>query len=58
MSDTHAAYMGDAVYAKLDELGRIVLTTDSHINADAQNVIVLESEVWRALVRWQEKLPK
>ena len=38
-------YLGDAVYASVDEFGRLILTTDSHLPADANNMIVLEPEV-------------
>ena len=37
-------YLGDGVYAR-EENGRLVLTTDSHLLADARNVIILEPEV-------------
>jgi hypothetical protein len=47
-------YLGDAVYADCDELGRIVLTTENGISAT--NTIVLEPEVYAALLAWVEKL--
>lgn len=40
-------YIGDAVYAEIDEHGRLVLTTEDGIRAT--NTIVLEPEVWSAL---------
>ena len=40
-------YLGDAVYAEYDELGRIVLTTSD--GRRDTNIIVLEPEVWLAL---------
>lgn len=46
------SYLGDAVYAQLDEQGRIVLTTDSHKRNEAGNTIILEPAVWDALVNW------
>ena len=43
-------YIGDAVYAQIDNLGRVVLTTEDGYRAT--NTIVLEDEVLRALVAW------
>jgi len=43
-------YLGDTVYARIDEFGSIVLTTDNGIATT--NTIVLELEVWRALRDW------
>lgn len=48
----NASYLGDAVYTQLDNHGRIVLTTGSHKLNEASNTIVLEPEVWDALVNW------
>lgn len=45
-------YLGDGVYAKQDELGRLVLTTGDHDDARADNRIVLEPEVVAALIRY------
>jgi len=47
-------YLGDAVYADLDEWRRIVLTTENGI--EATNAIVLEPEVYAALLAWVERL--
>jgi hypothetical protein len=41
-------YLGDAVYADVDDLGRLVLTTEN--GYDATNTIVLEPDVLDALV--------
>lgn len=41
---SHARYLGDAVYAQFDGYG-ILLTTGSHIPADASNQIALEPRV-------------
>ena len=46
-------YLGDAVYADLDEWRRIVLTTENGIRAT--NTIVLEPEVYAALLAWVER---
>jgi hypothetical protein len=45
---TNKEYLGDAVYAKMDRSGCIVLTTENGIRAT--NTIILEPEVWAALV--------
>lgn len=45
-------YLGDGVYAKQDELGRIVLTTGGHNDELADNRLVLEPEVADALIRY------
>jgi len=45
----HPVYLGDSVYAQLDGCGDIILTTDSHLRSQAQNVIVLEPEVCNRL---------
>lgn len=47
-------YLGDAVYADRDELGRIVLTTEGGIRTI--NTIILEPEVYTALLAWVERL--
>lgn len=51
---TTKQYLGDAVYADLDEWRRIVLTTENGISAT--NTIVLEPEVYTALLAWVENL--
>ncbi len=49
-------YVGDAVYAELNEFGQIVLTTEDGIAAT--NTIYLEPEVWTQLIEvvkmWRE----
>ena len=35
-------YLGDAVYAQIDEEGNLILTTSSHLLADANNIIYLD----------------
>lgn len=46
------SYIGDAVYAQYDRYNRLVLTTGSHREEEAENVIVLEPEVWNELLRY------
>jgi hypothetical protein len=41
-------YLGDGVYAEVDELDRIVLTTENGICAT--NTIYVENEVWGKLI--------
>lgn len=48
-SKTH---LGDGVYARLDEHGAVVLTTENGI--EATNTIVLEADVAVALIEWLE----
>jgi len=47
-------YLGDAVYAEIDEWNSVVLTTEDGIRAT--NRIVLELEVAVALVRWLKRV--
>lgn len=52
---THKEYIGDGVYCGLEEsLGALVLETSDGIRAT--NTIVLEGEVWEALVLYVAKL--
>jgi len=46
-------YLGDGVYAEYDGLG-FVLTTEDGVHTT--NRIVLEDYVYRALVRWVERV--
>lgn len=50
--ETAESYLGDGVYAKLDQFGDVILMTGSHILPT--NRIVLEPEVVRALVLFLE----
>ena len=55
MTDKLATYLGDGVYASVtDEHGTIVLTTGSHINEIADNVIYLDPSVMAALVEFKD----
>ena len=48
-------YLGDAVYATDDGHG-ITLTTDTHFQPEAGNVIVLEPSVIAALLRYVKRM--
>lgn len=54
-------YLGDSVYAEMDE-GNLVLTTENGSYTDPSNIIILEPEVLEALVRfwkdWHEEAGK
>jgi hypothetical protein len=43
-------YLGDAVYARVDEFGAVILTTENGYRAT--NIITLEPEIMRALLAW------
>ena len=43
-------YIGDSVYADFDKRDRLVLTTENGFSTDPSNTIVLEPEVFHALV--------
>ena len=45
-------YLGDSVYAQINEYGQIVLTTENGLPTDPSNIIYLEPEVYEALVRY------
>lgn len=55
MSLTHLTYLGDSVYAELEN-GMIKLTTNNGYPDDPRNVIFLEFEVYDALVRYVEQI--
>lgn len=44
------AYIGDSVYAEIDECARLVLTTENGMGPS--NQIVVEPEVWSALIEY------
>lgn len=48
MAELKKVYVGDAVYAAIDEYGDIILTTEDGYRAT--NRIVLEPEVWTQLL--------
>jgi hypothetical protein len=47
-------YLGDAVYADVDEFGKIILTTED--GQEELNCIILEDAVIRALLRYIKKV--
>lgn len=49
------AYLGDGVYAHVDDYGCVVLTTGHHDPAIADNTIVFEPEVLRAFDNWRKE---
>jgi len=48
-------YIGDSVYVDRDDYGGIVLTTENGSPLDPSNIIVLEPEVYDALVRYVKR---
>lgn len=48
-------YLGDAVYAEHDGFA-VILTTENGI--EATNTIVLEPEVWAALLAWHQRISR
>lgn len=54
MSEFAKQYIGDGVYAALNDCGQIVLTTENGISTT--NTIYLEPEVWEELVKWVERM--
>ena len=46
-------YLGDAVYARIDEFNAVILTTENGYRAT--NVITLEPEVMAALLAWHKR---
>lgn len=55
MSDEHADYLGDGVYATFDGY-HIWLKTGSHRDHEATDKIALEPAVFTALVAYQRRL--
>jgi hypothetical protein len=51
---TTKTYLGDSVYAEIAPTGLIRLTTNNGYSDDPRNVILLEPEVYDALVMWVE----
>jgi hypothetical protein len=52
----YKVYLGDSVYVRMDRYGGIVLTTENGLPDDPSNMIVLEPEVYMALVMWVRSL--
>lgn len=49
-------YLGDSVYADVNQYGEIVLTTENGSPGDPSNEIYLEPEVYRALVHYAARV--
>ena len=52
---TDPTYLGDGVYAHLDDNGQLVLTTGHHEPRAASDIIYFEAPVVRKLVEYIEK---
>ena len=50
MAEHYKAYIGDGVYAAIDDFGSIILTTENGVSVT--NRIVLELEVTEQLLGW------
>ncbi len=50
------SYLGDGVYADIDEIGRLVLTTEDGVRAT--NTIVFEPEVYVAFRKYMRSRPE
>jgi hypothetical protein len=48
-------YLGDSVYAQINEHGQLVLTTENGVPEDPSNQIVMEPEVYEALTLWVQR---
>jgi hypothetical protein len=50
-------YLGDSVYADIDEHGRgVKLTTENGFSDDPRNVIFLEPQVLKSFLCWLERV--
>lgn len=49
---SNSQYLGDGVYIRRNDYGQLVLTTDSHNESEAQNVIFLEPEILTQLLEY------
>lgn len=57
MPNDRKIYLGDSVYAELDDFGGVWLTTENGLLDDPSNKIYLEPEVIASFNRWMAKLP-
>lgn len=55
MTKFYSLYLGDAVYASLEADGSIRLSTNSHLETDAADNIILEPEVMQALIEFKDR---
>lgn len=56
MSKPEPQYLGDGVYAQLDDQQRIVLTTGDHRPGLADNTIFMEPEIVIAFNNYQKRV--
>ncbi len=54
---TNKTYLGDSVYAEMQP-GRLILTTENELPDDPSNTIVLEEEVYSAMLYFVEQQTK
>jgi hypothetical protein len=54
-SRNQKTYLGDSVYAQINEHGQLVLTTENGVPEDPSNRIVMEPEVYEALTLWVQR---
>ena len=52
--ETMKTFVGDSVYAEWDGY-ELILTTDNGYPDDPRNRIVLDPQVWSALVQWLDR---
>lgn len=52
---TKKEYLGDSVYAEFDGC-ELILTTENGYPDDPRNTIVLEEEVWNALLAYVKRV--
>lgn len=50
MSDK--TYIGDSVYAEIDDFGDVKLTTENGYPDDPRNIIILEAPLFKQLTEW------
>jgi hypothetical protein len=53
-TNKNATYIGDAVYAAIDECNNLVLTTENGISVS--NIIIIEPEIYPMLERFIKKI--
>ncbi len=51
MVNENKTYIGDGVYAEIDDFG-LILTTENGI--EVTNRVVLETREWKSLLAWME----
>jgi hypothetical protein len=51
MTIENPTYLGDAVYATYDDY-HVILTTEHHDPKEANNIVYMDKDVIRKLVKW------